>query len=67
MERLIAIQEASVLLGLKVPTIYKKICRRELPHIKLGGKILFRPSELELWVQKHSVPTLDLSSRKKSN
>ena len=64
MERLISIQEASVLLGLKVPTIYKKICRRELPHIKLGGKVLFRPSELERWVQKHSVPALDLSGKK---
>lgn len=55
MKNLIGIEKACELLNLKKPTIYKKICERKIPYIKLGGKVLFDLEKLEAWVNKHSI------------
>jgi excisionase family DNA binding protein len=60
MEKLISVQEAAELLGLRPATIYKYIMRRVLPHVKPGGprskgRVLFSPSKLQTWVERHSV------------
>ncbi len=58
MEKLLSIREAADLLGLKVPTLYKKICSKTIPYIKLGGRVLFKESTLEEWVNSHIVKAL---------
>ena len=59
MEKLLSIQEAADLLGLKKPTLYKKVMCRTIPFIKLGGRVLFKESMLDEWVNNHAIDTLN--------
>ena len=43
---LLSISEASDLLKLSIPTIYSKVCKRELPYFKRGNKLYFNKIEL---------------------
>jgi len=54
-DNLINIQQASRLTGLSIPTLYKYICMRRVPYIKLGGRVLFDRKRLEGWIHEHSV------------
>ncbi len=36
--------------GLSPKTIYKKTMARSIPHTKKGGRLYFRRSELERWI-----------------
>src|SRR5690606_14996754 len=36
--------------GLARRTLYKKTMRREIPHRRTGGRLYFRRSELEAWL-----------------
>lgn len=36
--------------GLSVPTIRKKISNREIPHGKVGGKLVFDRFEIDAWI-----------------
>lgn len=50
------IRKAAEITGLSVSTLYKCTARNSIPHIKLGGSILFDVSELEAWVDSKKVP-----------
>jgi excisionase family DNA binding protein len=43
---LVDIDEASRLLGLSTSTVYKLAARCEIPSVKLGGRLLFKPADL---------------------
>lgn len=45
------IKEASKMLDLTVPTIYSKVCRRELPVFKKGNRLYFSKAELLEWIK----------------
>lgn len=45
-EKLLSIQEAADFLNLKVPTIYTKVSRGELPVMKRSNRLYFSQSEL---------------------
>ena len=60
MQNLINLEQACELLNLKKPTIYKKVCSRQIPFIKLGGKLLFDPEKLEAWVNAHAVEPITI-------
>ena len=45
--KFIDVQEASEITGFKVRTIYIKVHKNEIPHRKIGGKLVFDESELE--------------------
>ncbi|MFT3885660.1 MAG: helix-turn-helix domain-containing protein [Flavobacteriales bacterium] len=36
--------------GLARRTIYKLTCYRKIPHSRVGGRLYFRRSELEAWI-----------------
>lgn len=55
MQKLLNVQEASNLLGLAVPTIYKYVCCRKIPYIKVGGRVFFNIERLESWINDLSV------------
>lgn len=46
----ITAQEASGLLGLSAWTIYDLARRHEIPHIRVGRRVLFRQSSLLAWM-----------------
>lgn len=54
----LTIKEAAVLLNLAVPTLYTKVNRGEIPHMKTGKKLMFSRAELMDFVR---------SGRKKTN
>jgi excisionase family DNA binding protein len=43
--------EASQYIGLGVRTIESLL--PEIPHFRVGGRVLFRRSELDQWMQRH--------------
>jgi excisionase family DNA binding protein len=56
--------EAAQFLGVPVGTLYSMACRRQLPHVRLGKRIVrFPRHELEAWVAKCHVEAVE-SSRK---
>jgi len=47
----IDIREASLYLGLAIPTIYAKVSERIIPHSKVGKKLFFSRKDLLAWIQ----------------
>ena len=56
-ERLISASQAAELLGVSETTIYRLTARREIPHVKIGRRNVFRPADLEKWVAERTVST----------
>ncbi len=50
-ERLIDIKEAAQRLGLSTSTVYKRAEQSELPSIKMGGRLLFKTSDLTAYAE----------------
>ena len=59
MDKLLSIKDASDLLGLKCSTLYKYICAKKIPYVKLGMRVLFDPEKLRSWISDHSVEPLN--------
>ncbi len=55
---LLTVQDAANFLSLSVPTIYSKVSKRELPHMKRGKRLYFSRTELLEYIKE---------GRKKSN
>ena len=58
-EELFNITQAAKFLNLSVPTIYSKVCRKEIPVNKRGKRLYFYPSELTEWVKSGRKKTVD--------
>lgn len=54
---LVGYSGASEITGLCEGTLYSKVCRKEIPHIRLSPRLVrFSPEELTEWIAKHRVP-----------
>ena len=53
--QLVTIQQAARITGLAVDTIYKMKSQRRIPCVKLGGRLLFDPAELDKWIKQHTI------------
>lgn len=53
------IQETSEYLRLTVSTIYSKVSRREIPCVKRSGRLYFKKTELDNWLDEGRRFTLD--------
>jgi len=53
--RLIDIREAGEYTGLSTHTIYTMVSHRKIPHVKLGGKLLFDLALLDQWIKQNTV------------
>jgi excisionase family DNA binding protein len=51
----LTIQEAADLTGHAKQTLYRLTSEKEIPHLKRGGKILFKRSDLIAWVEACTV------------
>ena len=40
-------------------TIYRKTSNRSIPHKRVGGRLIFLKSEIDLWLQSHARKTVD--------
>jgi excisionase family DNA binding protein len=53
-ERLLSIADVADLLGVSRWTLYGWRCRREgPPGLKIGGRVRYRPDDLEQWIEEH--------------
>ena len=55
MEKLINIKEAAEYLSVSAIYVYKLTSLKEIPYVRIGKRIMFKPSELEQWVDSHAV------------
>ena len=55
MPEILNVDEAAELLRLKKSTVYFYVESRRLPHLKVGGKLLFEKSALLEWLLSHRV------------
>ncbi len=55
-QKIIGIKEAANELGISVHTLYTWVCLRKIEHVKIGRLVKFRPSAIEDYIKKHTVP-----------
>ena len=49
---------AEAITGLKISTLQSKVCRKEIPHYRLGRRlVVFSKRELLEWMNQHKVTT----------
>jgi excisionase family DNA binding protein len=56
---LLNVKQASKFLDLAIPTVYSKVCRREIPVNKKGKRLYFYKSELQAWIKAGRKRTRD--------
>lgn len=56
--KLLTIDELSTILQTSKSTIYRWVHKREIPFVKLGGKLLFSQDEIQEYIKKNSVSNL---------
>ncbi len=47
--------EAAELLGYELKTLYQKVYRKQIPHIKCRGKLYFEKEVLVKWLDRQTV------------
>lgn len=52
-----SIDEAAKFMGVSSSTLYKKACKGEIPHYKIGG-LKFDRNELDQYIRKHKVASI---------
>jgi excisionase family DNA binding protein len=54
---LIGYTEAAKLLGIALPTLYSKVSRRQVPHVRFGRRcVRFDEAALREYIAQHAVP-----------
>lgn len=56
-QQILDIDQAAEFLRLSKPTLYKKTSGSEIPYFKRGRRVLFKRSELLLWIESSKVLT----------
>ena len=57
--------EVERLTGIPVGTLYSLVSRNEIPHVRLGRRIVrFSETDLRRWIEDHSVPAGSSSNRR---
>lgn len=47
---------AAAITGLRVPTLQSMVCRKQIPHYRLGKRlVVFSTAELKAWMSKRRV------------
>jgi len=55
MSKFLSVKQCADYLNISTHFIYKLVEKKDLEHIRLGGKILFDESRLEAWIEAHTV------------
>jgi len=58
-DEIMPVTKAAVFLDLAVPTVYSKVCRKEIPVNKRGKRLYFYRSELTEWIKSGRKKTGD--------
>ncbi|MBN2024393.1 MAG: helix-turn-helix domain-containing protein [Pirellulales bacterium] len=49
-------REAAAALGIGSKLLWSKTKAGEIPHVKIGGRIIYGVADLEAWIASQSVP-----------
>ena len=49
---------ACKMIHLSKSTVYTKVSKNQIPHIKLGGKLLFSETDLIAWIETMKQPVI---------
>ncbi|MBX3027088.1 helix-turn-helix domain-containing protein [bacterium] len=66
-DRLLNVNEAAAMLGLKRSTLYQWAYERRIAHVKIGGALRFRLSAIEKLIAKSEVPALRAATEPSEN
>jgi excisionase family DNA binding protein len=55
-QNLLNVHEASRVLGISKSMLYELAASGQLAHVRIGARILFRPEQLEAFVESCSAP-----------
>ena len=58
-KRLVGIKKLAEYLDLSENTLYSWVCMRKIPYFKVGRLVKFDLREIEAWLTKTKVKTLD--------
>jgi excisionase family DNA binding protein len=58
-ERLLTARELGAQLGFSAATIVDWAAAGKIPSFKIGGRLRFRPSEVETWLEERHVASRD--------
>lgn len=53
----LTIKQLSEYLNYSAPAIYRMVGQSEIPNYKLSGKLLFKKTEIDLWLNEFRQPT----------
>lgn len=53
--KLLTVEEIAELFQTSTSTIYRWVHKREIPFVKLGGKLRFSPDEIQEYIKQNSV------------
>jgi len=53
--KLVSVKELAETLGVRPTTIYQWVNQRKIPYVKLGKRILFKPKDINRWIEKNTV------------
>lgn len=56
--KLLTVEEIAELFQTSTSTIYRWVHKREIPFVKLGGKLRFSPDAIHEYIKKNSVSNL---------
>jgi excisionase family DNA binding protein len=55
----LSLTEAAELVGLSKSSLYQLTSKKQIPHLKRGGKLLFNRDQLIAWIQLSQQQTID--------
>ena len=55
----LTVNQVAKKLQCSIPTIYRYIADRYIPHVKLNHRVLFIEAEIDRWVLSQRVPTIE--------
>lgn len=53
------VHELAAFLRTSPGSVYKRVERRQVPHVQLGRLLRFRPDEIRDWLERNTVPADD--------
>jgi len=54
-KRLFTIKEASEYLGISVNALYCRVCRKQIPFVKIGKLLRFDKKDIDNWIEKQKI------------
>ncbi|MFJ8528449.1 helix-turn-helix domain-containing protein [Bacillus sp. NPDC094106] len=58
----ITVKELSAFLGVSIDVVYEQVRKRNIPHFRVGRRILFRIETLEDWMSNKEKSSLSITT-----